>query len=42
MAYSFQAKIAARGYHVYKTLVWSNAKQEDFVPVEIEIDKIIF
>ena len=39
MAYSFQAKIAARGYHVYKNLAWSNAKQRDFVTVEIKTDK---
>ena len=39
MAYSFQEKIAARGYHVYKNLAWSNAKLEDFVTVEIETDK---
>ena len=39
MAYSFQEKIVARGYHVYKNLAWSNAKQRDFVIVEIETDK---
>ena len=42
MAFSFQAKIAARGYHVYKNLAWStysNAKQEDFITVEIGTDK---
>ena len=39
MAYSFQAKIAARGYHVYKNMAWSNAKQGYFVTVEIETDK---
>ena len=39
MAYSFQAKIAACGYHVYKNVTWSNAKQGDFVTVEIETDK---
>ena len=39
MAYSFQAKITARGYHVYKNLTWSNAKQGDFGTVEIETDK---
>ena len=37
-AYSFQAKITARGYYVYKRLVRSNAKQGDFVTVEIETD----
>ena len=39
MADSFQAKIADRRYHVYKNLAWSNAKQGDFVTVEIETDK---
>ena len=39
MVYSFQAKIGARGYHVYKNLAQSNAKQGDFVTVEIETDK---
>ena len=39
MVYTFQAKIAARGYHVYKNLAWSNAKQGDFVTVEIQTDK---
>ena len=42
MAFSFQAKIAARGYHVYKNLAWStysNAKQGVFITVEIGTDK---
>ena len=39
MANSFQAKIAARGYHVYKNLAGNNAKQIDFVTVEIETEK---
>ena len=39
MAYGFQAKIAAREYHVYKNLAWSNAKQGDFVTVEIKTDE---
>ena len=39
MAYSFQAKIAACRNHVYKNLAWSNAKQVDFIIVEIETDK---
>ena len=34
MAYSFQAKIGARGYHVYKNLPWSHAKKGDFVTGE--------
>ena len=39
MAYSFQANIAACGYHVYKSLEWSNTKQGDFGTLEIEADK---
>ena len=39
MEFSFQAKIAARGYHVHKSLAWSNEKQWDFVTVEIETDR---
>ena len=39
MAYSFQAKIAARVYHVYKHLTWSNAKQGDFITLKIQTDK---
>ena len=39
MVYIFLVKIAARGYHVYKNLAWNNAKQGDFVTVEIETDK---
>ena len=34
MAYNFQANIASRGYHVYKNLARSNAKQGDFVTAE--------
>ena len=34
-----QAKIAARGYHVYKNLAQSSDKQGDFVTMEIETDK---
>ena len=39
MACSFQAKIVALGHHVYKNLSCSNAKQGDFVTVEIKTDK---
>ena len=39
MAYSFQAKIAAGGYHVYKNLAWSNSKHGDLVALEIETGK---
>ena len=39
MAYSSQAKVASRGYHVYKSLTWSDVKQGDLVTVEIETNK---
>ena len=39
MAHSFQAKITPRFDDIYKNLAWSNAKQVDFVTVEIETDK---
>ena len=34
--YSFKAKIASRGYHVFKETSWSNAKEGDEVKVEFE------
>ena len=36
MAYSFNATVAARGYHVYKSTTWVEAKVGDKVRVEIE------
>ena len=39
MVYSFQATVAARGYHVYKNTTWGQAKVGDKVLVEIESDK---
>ena len=39
MAYSFQTKIVAHRYHIYKNLAWSNDKEGDFVTLEIETDK---
>ena len=39
MAYSFQAQVAARGYHVYRNLTWCNVKQGDLVTVEIETNE---
>ena len=29
MVYSFQATLAARGYHVYENTTWEQAKVED-------------
>ena len=39
MFYSFQATVAARGYHVYKNTTWDQAKVGDKVLVEIKSDK---
>ena len=37
--YSLKAKIASRGYHVFKETSWSNAKEGDEVKVELETNK---
>ena len=37
--YSFDSKIASRGYHVYRNSTWQNAKSGDKVKVEIETNK---
>ena len=37
--YSFKAKIASRGYHVFKETSWRNAKEGDEVKVELETNK---
>ena len=37
--YSFKAKIASRGYQVFKETSWSNAKEGDEVKVELETNK---
>ena len=39
--YSFEAKIAPRGYHVYKNTTWVNAKEGDEVQVEIDTNFFI-
>ena len=39
MVYSFQATVAARGYHNYKITTWDQAKVGDKVLVGIESDK---
>ena len=39
MAYSFNATIAARSYHVCKSTIWVEAKVGDKVCVEIEVDE---
>ena len=36
---SIQAKIASRGYHVYKNTTWVDAREEDEVQVGIETNK---
>ena len=35
----FQAKIASRGYHVYKYTTWVDAREGDEVRVDIETNK---
>ena len=37
--YSFQAIVAARGYHIYKNTTWNQTKVGDKVLIEIENDK---
>ena len=37
--YSFEAKIASRGYYIYKSTTWVNTKESDEVQVEIERNK---
>ena len=39
MVYSFEATVAALGYHVYKNTTWDQAKVGDKVLLEIESDK---
>ena len=39
IVYSFQATVAARGYHVYENTTWNLAKVGEKVLVEIESDK---
>ena len=34
--YSFEAKIASRGYYVYKNTTWVNANEGNELQVEIE------
>ena len=36
--FDFKAIIASRGYHVYKETVWSDAKVNNQVKTEIEIN----
>ena len=38
--YSFKAKIASRGYHVFKEIIWNNIKERDNVRVDLETNKI--
>ena len=37
--YSFDSKIASRGYHLYRNSTWQNAKPGDKVKMEIETNK---
>ena len=36
MAYRFEAKVAARGYHIYRNLTWENVKPGDKMTVRLE------
>ena len=36
MAFTFTAKVASRGFHVYKNTTWNDVKEGDKVVVEIE------
>ena len=38
MAYSFQPKVAACGYHIHKNATWEEAKIKDNVLTELETD----
>ena len=38
--YSFKAKIASRGYHVFKETTWNNVKEGDSVRVDVETNKL--
>ena len=37
--YSFDSKIASRGYHMHRKSTWENAKSGDKVKMEIETNK---
>ena len=39
MAYSFQAKVVARDYHVYRDITWEEAKCGDEVLIDLKMDK---
>ena len=39
MAYSFQAKVVAREYHVYRNITWEEAKCGDEVLIDLKMDK---
>ena len=38
--YSFKAKIASRGYHLFKETTWNNVKEGDSVGVDLETNKL--
>ena len=39
MAYSFQSKVAARGYHFYKERTWEEAKYRNKDLIDLETDE---
>ena len=38
--YSFHAKIASRGYYVFKETTWNNVKEEHILGVDLETNKL--
>ena len=40
MAYAFQAKVASRGYHVFKNTSWENTTSGDKVKIQVEENKL--
>ena len=39
MVNSFQVKVAARGYHVYKITTWEEAKYRNKILIDLETDE---
>ena len=39
MSFSFQTKVASRGFHVFKNTIWENAKMGEEISVQIETNE---
>ena len=37
MSFSFQTKVASRGFHIYKNITWENIDQE--ISIQLETNK---